>query len=422
MRAVCEVIAAALIFGGSGAAAEDFVKAVEKITPSLATVISKAGAEGRGQLCSVTTGVVASADGLILTAYHATAGFDNIAARLCDGQTYAAVVHGFDAVSGLALLKIDAVGLTPVEFADSDKLRVGQWVLSAGNQFGIERSSSPGFSVGIIGRLNCSVPYADAHHRDLIRTDAAMNPGCVGGPLIDTHGRAVGINIAICSSTGTWQGVGYAIPSNVVVRLMQSLKTGEKNERGWLGVNIVDDGAVRISSVAKDTPAERTGLHAGDTIVAYNGKSVGGAHELVDLVAASPPGSIATITIVRDDKKQDMTVKLGSRPVGLPGGPSPISKVLDPPAEPSSEKAVPRFPAEIADKLGDAGSSLQEAIEKYLAQIKDTEFATQWKEAIDQLAGIELRVISPDELKQLHEENAGLKKRVEQLEKLLNNK
>jgi|GEM_PF-5052563 len=421
MRTVCGAIAAAvLLFTHPAAASEDFVEAVEKITPSVATIVSTATPEGSGQLCSVTTGVVVSPDGLILTACHAVVGFDTIAVRLPDGKTHPATMHGSDALSGLALLKIDAVDLTPAEFADSDELRVGQWVLSVGNQFGVEQSSSPGFSVGIIGRLKCVVPYANLHHRELIKTDAAMNPGCVGGPLVDRRGRVVGINIAICSSTGVWQGVGYAIPSNVVVHVLEKLKAGEKIERGWLGVRILDDAQVRIGAVGEGTPAEKAGLQKGDVVVAYNGKNIADTNELVDIVASTRPGAAVVVTITRDGNEQDVTVQVGVRPANLSY--RPFGSTHGSSSGPGSKAIDSVLPPGMTEKLAQAENGIQEAMRQFFDEIKDPELVAKYKQALEKLPGIELRLVSPQELDQLREENRDLKNRVEQLEELLKNR
>ena len=419
MRAFYAAAAAAiLVFAHTTASSEDFTNSVEKIAPSVVTVISTAEPkEEAGRFSSVAGGVVISADGLILTAYHAAVGFDKITVELSDGNTYAAAVRGTDEVKGLALLKIDAAGLTPAEFANSDELRVGQWVLSVGNQFGIEQRSSPGFSVGIIGGLKCTVPYADVYHHNLIKTDAAMNAGCVGGALLDGRGRIVGINIAICSSTGAWQGVGYAIPSNVVMAAVKRLKTGEKIKRGWLGVSIEQHGAVRIACVGAGTPAQKAGLRKGDIILAYNGKEVADAFVLVDLVASTSPGSAAVITIARENEKRDVKVRVGARPMVVPA--SAPEQSADQSHESAYEKLANALSGDVGRKLGGAGTKVRDAIKQYLADLKDPELIDKCKRALESLPSIELRIMPARDLDQLHEENRDLKRRIEELEKRL---
>jgi serine protease Do len=424
MRISRGAIAAAILLSACAASAgEDFVEAVDKITPSVATVISTSGPEGAGRFSSVATGIVIAADGLILTVCHGAEVFKTITVQLSNGETHAGVVHGSDPVSGLAVIKIDAAGLTPAEFADSDKLRVGQWVTSVGNQLGADGSSSPDFSVGIIGGLNCALPSAQMCHRRLIKTDAAMTPGCVGGPLIDPEGRVIGINIAICSSTNAWQGVGYAMATNIAAPLIEKLKAGEKIRRGWLGMRITHGADVRITSVAENGYAAEAGLLNGDTIAAFNGKSIGNAYQLIDLVAAAAPGSNATMTIIRNGKKQDITVKIGTRPAAPPR-PEPRPGLGKAPGRSSSlyETILCELPAEIREKLGEGGSSIREAIKKHLAELKDPALVKKYKHVLDHISDFDVKIVTGQELQQLQEDNRDLKKRVEDIEKLLEEK
>ena len=424
MRISRGAIAAAILLSACAASAgEDFVEAVDKITPSVATVISTSGPEGAGRFSSVATGIVIAADGLILTVCHGAEVFKTITVQLSNGETHAGVVHGSDPVSGLAVIKIDAAGLTPAEFADSDKLRVGQWVTSVGNQLGADGSSSPDFSVGIIGGLNCALPSAQMCHRRLIKTDAAMTPGCVGGPLIDPEGRVIGINIAICSSTNAWQGVGYAMATNIAAPLIEKLKAGEKIRRGWLGMRITHGADVRITSVAENGSAAEAGLLNGDTVAAFNGKNIGNAYQLIDLVAAAAPGSNATMTIIRNGKKQDITVKIGTRPAGPPR-PEPRPGLGKAPGRSSSlyETILCELPAEIREKLGEGGSSIREAIKKHLAELKDPALVKKYKHVLDHISDFDVKIVTGQELQQLQEDNRDLKKRIEDLEKLLEEK
>lgn len=424
MRISRGAIAAAILLSACAAAAgEDFVEAVDKITPSVATVISTSGPEGTGRFSSVTTGIVVAADGLILTAWLGAEKLQTITVQLSDGTTHAAVVHGADPVSRLAVLKIDAAGLTPAEFADSDKLRVGQWVMSVGNQLGADGSSSPDFSIGIIGGLNCALPSGQMCHRHLIKTDAAMTPGCVGGPLIDPEGRVIGINIAICSSTNAWEGVGYALPTNIAAPLIKKLKAGEKIVRGWLGMRITHGAAVRITSIAENGPAAEAGLLNGDTVAAFNGKSINNAYQLIDLVAATTPGSNATMTITRNGEKQDITVKIGTRPAAPPRRqPRPGHGKAPGRSGSLYETIVCELPADIREKLGEGGSSIREAIKKHLAQLKDPDLVKKYKHILDRISDFDVKIITAKELEQLQEENRNLKERVEHLEKLLKEK
>ena len=391
-------------------AMEEFVNAVEKVRPSVVTVVSESGEELDQSVSSVTTGVVVSPDGLILTALHAASG-EKITIRLPGGSARSGAIHGYDAVCGLSVIKIDATGLVPAEFGDSSALKVGQWVMSVGNQFGVEKDPIPGFSVGIVGGLNCSLPQAETRHDDLIRTDAAMNPGSVGGALIDISGRVVGINIAICSNTGCWQGVGYAIPSASVLPVLERLKRGERIDRGWLGVTISPAGSVIVTSVGKGTPAQLAGLEVGDLIVAFGGKKVADAYELVDLIAASKPGSKVVIDLNRGSNEKQVGVVLGSRP---------IASACEAAGHPCATNSLGvDLPTEVKAQLSDAGRRFQEVVQRCVEEIKDPKLIDQYKKALEHLPSFDLRVISPQQFERLDRENAELRKRIEELEKQL---
>jgi len=394
-------------------AMEEFVNAVEKVRPSVVTVVTDSGDASHHCVSSVTTGLVVSPDGLILTALHAATG-EKIEIRLPDGSSHGGTVHGYDAVCGLSLIKIDADKLVPAEFGDSNALKVGQWVMSVGNQFGVEKNPTPGFSIGIVGGLNCSLPQASTHNDDLIRTDAAMNPGCVGGPLIDILGRVVGINIAICSNTGCWQGVGYAIPSAGVLPVLERLKNGEKIDRGWLGVTISPAGPVTVTSVGKGTPAERAGLQVGDLILALNGTKVDDPYELIDLIAASRPGTKVVISVRRGSSEKQVSVVLGARP---------ITSACEAAGHACAVNSVSLdLPANVKTQFDDAGRKFQEVVQRCVEEVKDPKLLDQYKKALEQLPAFELRVLSPRQYERLEDENAELKKRIDELEKQLQNK
>jgi len=410
MRLPYLILIASLTFAPDAPAQEEFTNAVDKVEPSVASVTSTAGKEPDKQVTSVTTGVVVSADGMILTSYHPS-GADSITIRLHDGKTYQGTIHGYDSLNGLEIVKIDAAGLTPAEFGNSDDLRVGQWVMTVGNQFGVEKDPLPGYSVGIVGGLNRSLPHVDVHHRDLIKTDATMNPGCVGGPLIDTRGKVVGINIAICSNNGCWQGVGYAIPSNGVQPILEKLKQGAKIESGWLGVRIQPGNPLKVIAVNSGGPAEKAGLKPGDFIVAYNGTKIIEGADLVEAITSTPPGTKAEITIRRNAKEIKLVAEIVVRPASAAltdnGGAA---------ERPSLEKLGLDLPANIKNELSQAGRNFREAIQHCFAQINDPDVLERYRQALQQIPGIELRVISSRKIEELNAENQRLRKRVEELE------
>ena len=420
MRLPQFVFLLAIAAGPPAAATDEFTKAVEKVQPSVATVISETEGGRKGDaVTTVTTGIVVASDGLILTAYHANPA-EKIRIKLADGTEHPGTLHGYDSVNGLTVIKVNATELTPAEFGDSDKLHVGQWVISVGNQFGVEVNPAPGYSVGIVGGLNCSLPHMDACHHRLIKTDATINPGCIGGPLVDAEGRVVGVNIAICSSTGCWQGVGYAIPAAVVLPILEKIRKGEKIDRGWLGVTINPTGAPQISSVGKGSPAEKSGLRVGDVIVAYNDTKVSDPFELVDLIAASRPGSTAVINVTRDAKDAQVAVVLGTRPADLPAQGAP-----DPDGKPGKLTAVlpgADLPPKVTAELAEAGRKFQETVQRCFDQIKDPSLLDRYRQALEEIPGIELRIVSSRKIDELAQENRNLKKQVEELQRQLQQK
>ncbi len=283
------------------------------------------------------TGVVVSEEGYVLTNNHVVARADEIQVTLEDGRRFEAKVVGTDAATDLAVLKIEADDLVAARLGDSDRLEVGDWVVAVGNPFGLDHTVTAGI-VSAKGRAGVGV----ARFEDFIQTDAAINPGNSGGPLLDLQGRVVGINTAIATRTGSYAGIGFAIPINMARRVMESLiETGEV-ERGWLGVYIQDltpdlarsfgfDGTegVVVSQVVKDGPAAEAGLIEGDIILEVKGRKVRDGRELLAAVAALAPGSTVELEVFRDGSRQGMTVTLGVRPAeegraAGEGGPSTI--------------------------------------------------------------------------------------------------
>ncbi|RMG39103.1 MAG: DegQ family serine endoprotease [Planctomycetota bacterium] len=268
------------------------------------------------------TGVVVSRDGHILTNNHVVADTDKILVRLPGEKTsYDATLVGTDPKTDLAVIKIDAgdVELHPARLADSDSLQVGDWVLAVGAPFGLDNTVTAGI-ISATGRNSVGI----ADYENFIQTDAAINPGNSGGPLVNLRGEVVGINTAIATRSGANAGIGFAIPSNMARRIMQSLiKTG-KVERGWLGVVIQDlnkglarsfgytgSGGVLISDVAPDGPGAKAGLKPGDIVVKFNGRPVNGASDLRNQVASTPPNTVVVLDVFRNGKVQQVRVKLG---------------------------------------------------------------------------------------------------------------
>ena len=278
---------------------------------------------------SLGSGVIISADGYILTNNHVVDGADEVRVAIGEARKeYKATVIGRDPTADIAVLKIDATGLTPAVFGDSEQLQVGDVVLAIGDPFGVGQSVSRGI-VSALGRGNLGIETIE----DFIQTDAAINPGNSGGALVDSDGRLVGINTAILSRTGGFNGLGFAIPINLVRSIAEQLvATGQVN-RAFLGVKTqpmtedlismlkVDHGAL-INEVQPDTPAEKAGLKDGDIVTKVNQTQIKDNRHLQLTVSQLAPGTEATIEYVRDGKTATTTAKLARRPDDkLAGGP-----------------------------------------------------------------------------------------------------
>jgi len=279
------------------------------------------------------SGIIVSEDGYILTNNHVVDDADSIFVRTYNGNKYTAKVIGTDKQTDVAVLKIDATGLDYLEFGNSDSLQTGEIVLAIGSPM----SENLAYTVtqGIVsatGRSNVGL----ADYEDFIQTDAAINPGNSGGPLVNLDGDLVGINAAIVSRSGGFQGIGFAVPSAMAKSVMTSLISGGKVVRGWLGVYIQEisdeiakafhleneQGAL-ISEVVPDSPAGKAGVEAGDIVKTLNGKPIRNGAELRTTVASLSPGSKVTLEILREGKKQDIDITLGELPeenAALPGG------------------------------------------------------------------------------------------------------
>jgi serine protease Do len=276
------------------------------------------------------SGVIVSKDGYIITNNHVVDGADTIKVKLNDGRVFTGKVIGRDPRSDIAVIKINATDLPFITIADSDKIEVGDLCLAIGNPFGIGQTVTMGI-ISALGRNN--VPVGDMsdkyHFENFIQTDAAINPGNSGGALVDTEGRLIGINTAILSRTGGYEGIGFAVPVNMARNVMESLVAKGKVDRGYMGVSIQDinsslaeqfgllpdqHGAL-ISDVMPDSPADKAGLKSGDIVLEFNGKAVPGSNRLQYEVASTAPGATVPVKILRDGKEQ--TIQLTVRE--LPG-------------------------------------------------------------------------------------------------------
>jgi serine protease Do len=274
---------------------------------------------------SLGSGVIVDSSGYIVTNNHVVEKADEIKVLLGDKREFIGKVVGTDPKSDIAVIRIKATGLPVIPWGDSDRLEVGEYVLAMGNPFGLNQTVTMGI-VSAVGRANVGI----AAYEDFIQTDAAINPGNSGGALVNARGELVGINTAIFSRSGGYMGVGFAVPSNMVHKVMQSLIDKGKVVRGWLGVSIQDltpelaksfgvsdaKGAL-VGEVVKDSPADKAGFRAGDVIVRLNGKTIDSPATLRNQVAELPVGRKVQVQAVRDRKPVDLDVIIAEQPASL---------------------------------------------------------------------------------------------------------
>jgi serine protease Do len=271
---------------------------------------------------SLGSGVIVSPDGYILTNNHVVGdNVQEITVSLADKREMRAKVVGVDAWTDLALLKIEAKGLRAVPWGDSSKLRVAEWVLAIGNPFQLSQTVTIGI-VSAVGRANVGV----ATYEDFIQTDAAINPGNSGGALVNTRGELVGINTAIYSKSGGYQGVGFAVPSNLAHRVMLDLTKYGEVRRGSIGyieivpltthlaeqLSLPNERGALVSRMSRDSAAYDAGIRPGDVIVTFNATSVDDASHFLRLLSDSPIGTTVTVGAYRDGRKVEFRVAVQS--------------------------------------------------------------------------------------------------------------
>ena len=267
---------------------------------------------------SLGSGFIISQDGYIFTNNHVVEKADKILVKLSNGKEYDAKVIGKDAKTDIALIKIKPTESLPVaDIGNSDKLRVGEWVMAIGNPFGLEQTVTVGI-VSAKGRVIGAGPYDN-----FIQTDASINPGNSGGPLFDMEGKVIGINTAIIAQG---QGIGFAIPISMAKTILPDLKSSGKVTRGWMGVSVQDvsediakslglktqKGAL-ISDVVEGDPAEKAGLRAGDVITEINGKPVNNSHDLLLMIAALRVGENVKVRVIRDGQEKTFQISIAER-------------------------------------------------------------------------------------------------------------
>ena len=278
------------------------------------------------------SGTIVSPDGHILSNYHVIAGADSIAVTLADRRTFTAEVVGFDSLIDIALLKIDAQKLPTVPLADSDRLQIGDWVLAIGHPLGMGSTLTHGI-VSALGRQAGIFDPSSEENRyaieSFIQTNAVINPGNSGGPLLDLHGRVVGINTAISTHTRFYIGYSLAVPINLAQKVVDDLLTHGRIVRGYLGVSmeneltqelIADRGlaldrprGVYLSGVKPQSPAARGGLRDGDVILSIDDTDINHSNQIQTLIYGRDPGDAIELQILRDNEPLQLSVILGER-------------------------------------------------------------------------------------------------------------
>jgi serine protease Do len=332
------------LFKEKGSAFSDIVKVISPVVANISTrkTVSKKDAPPFSQFFdgpfkdllepfdrprkweeqSLGSGVVVSSDGIIITNYHVVEKADEIKVTLYDQQNYAGKIIGKDPKTDIAIIKISAQNLPAINWGDSDGLQVGEFVLAFGNPYSLGHTVTMGI-VSALGRANVGI----ADYEDFIQTDAAINPGNSGGPLVNIKGELIGINTAIFSRTGGYQGIGFAVPSNMAKSVMTQLINDGKVTRGWLGVTIQNltpelakefglkksSGAL-VTEIFKGSPAEKAKVKRGDIILELNDKNINNVESLRNVVSQSKVGSTIQLKVLRDGKTITLSVLIAEFP------------------------------------------------------------------------------------------------------------
>jgi serine protease Do len=277
------------------------------------------------------SGVIIDPKGYVLTNEHVIAEADKITVTFSDGREFKAEVKGRDSRSDLAVIKINADNLPAAKLGDSDSLKIGQWVVAIGNPFGFAlENPEPTVTAGVISAMHRSLGTSIARakdYNDLIQTDAAINPGNSGGPMVNLKGEVVGINVAIFSTTGGYQGIGFAVPINKAKRILSRLIEGKKISYGWLGITVQDlnedlskyfglkdKNGVLVVKILQDSPAQKAGIKASDIIKQIDDKPVNNVRDVLVIVGSAESGRKIKITLLRDKKSLTVEAITSERP------------------------------------------------------------------------------------------------------------
>ena len=270
---------------------------------------------------SLGSGVIVSREGYILTNDHVVEGVSDIKVTLFDGRVVPGKIVGSDPDTDLAVVRVNAAGLTPITFGQSDQAKVGDVVLAIGDPFSVGQTVTMGIISAVGRELGPSTPFSN-----FIQTDAAINPGNSGGALVDTNGNLIGVNTLIFSRSGGYQGIGFAIPVSLAKKVMEQIIETGTVTRGWFGVEVADitpelaeslglrgtQGAI-IGAIERGSPAERSGMRLGDVIVAVNGRPVPNSTATLNAIAGVTPGMSVPVKVLRRNNELTLDIMVGKR-------------------------------------------------------------------------------------------------------------
>ena len=316
---------------------KEFTELVDHVIPSVVSITTTTAPDrealvrqffglargGVAQNNKMGSGMIVSPDGHIVTNWHVINGASQVTVQLSDGRALPARIAGADQRSDIAVLKVDATGLAPIAFGDSESVRVGQMVFAVGNPFGLQETVTQGI-ISAKGRRTTSEAA-----NEFFQTSTTINPGNSGGPLIDIRGKVIGINNFIISRSGGSEGIGFAIPSNVARRVYDDIVQRGRVIHPWLGVvmrplnaslarqlGLADTRGALVAATMAGSPAERGGLTGGDVITSFNGHLIRDVKDLRNRVAEAEIGSQATMEILRSGKPLQIKVMTEEEPEG----------------------------------------------------------------------------------------------------------
>ena len=313
---------------GRGAAPASFSPLVKRVVPAVVNIaVIEAGAPAgitdprerlrsrRDVILGAGSGFIIDPSGIIVTNTHVVGRSTHISVTLFDGTELPATLIGSDELTDIAVISVKSPKPLPsVQWGDSSVVEVGDWILAAGNPFGVGISVTAGI-VSARGRDIGAGPFDD-----FLQIDAPINPGNSGGPTFSMEGQVIAVNTAIVSPTGGSVGIGFAVPSEMAAKIVADLREKGRIERGWLGVSVQDsstkprNGGVAIATIVRTGPAAKAGLRIGDVVMAVNGDRVDTAQGLIKAVAAVAPNKVVKLTVRRGGQNLELPVTVGSRP------------------------------------------------------------------------------------------------------------